>query len=555
MFFFLLTISFHGAAQNLDQIGQVKPFNVTGGFGVNQVFHASGATGYREPYNYYLTGNLNIDLYGLALPFSFSYSNQQSSFRQPFNQFSLTPSYKWAKAYMGYTSMSFSPYTLNGHIFEGAGIEATPSERWQVALLYGRFRRYTVPDSANAFIGTYRRIGYGVNVRYGSNTDHLGVSAFYSKDDKSRLSELYHLGLFPEENLVLGTNLAKTLGKYVQVQAEYALSMLTRDSQAARNDSVNTLGIFRWRNSTEAYSAYNVSLNYQQDNYSLGLRYERVGAGYETHGAYYFNNDFDNLTARTKFKILRNKGTVNVNAGLQRSNTDESRMNTTSRVVASLAFAYQPIQSFSLNAGYSNFTTYTNIDRRFLDQNFLTPFDRLDTLNYMQVSQQANLSVNYSLPGSDGGRSLLANLSFMESSEEQQASPQATNSTFISSQIGYRQQSKQLGLEFNTLLNLQINRNLFSFMEVLGPLVSISKFWFERKLRSSFSAAFNRVINRLESPEGNLTTNNHTLNLRLIAAYQVKGHALQLSLINVNRWGIGTVQSEFTANLGYNYRF
>jgi hypothetical protein len=66
-------------AQDLEQIGKSNPVKLSGGLSANQIFYANNTENtYRDPYSYYLGGQLTLDLYGVVLPFSFTYSNQQS---------------------------------------------------------------------------------------------------------------------------------------------------------------------------------------------------------------------------------------------------------------------------------------------------------------------------------------------------------------------------------------------------------------------------------------------------------------------------------------------
>lgn len=66
------------------------------------------------PFNYVITGAPVLSLYGMQIPVSFVIGRQQSSFTQPFNQFELSPSYKWVTVHAGYRNLTFSPYTLTG---------------------------------------------------------------------------------------------------------------------------------------------------------------------------------------------------------------------------------------------------------------------------------------------------------------------------------------------------------------------------------------------------------------------------------------------------------
>jgi hypothetical protein len=124
-----------GFTQNIETIGKSKAVSVTGGVSLNQVAYAvRGIESRRDPYTYYASGNINFSLYGWSVPLSFAYSNHRTTFQQPFNQYSLNPTYKWITAHAGYTSMSFSPYTVSGHIFFGGGVDLAPEGKWNGCL-------------------------------------------------------------------------------------------------------------------------------------------------------------------------------------------------------------------------------------------------------------------------------------------------------------------------------------------------------------------------------------------------------------------------------------
>ncbi len=107
---FFLHPGTYSFSQNLEAIGKEKPIKVTGGVSLSQiVYGVSGIDSRRSPYSYFASGNLNISLYGFSIPLSFSLSNQNVSFQQPFNQLTLHPTYKWATAHVGFISMSYSP--------------------------------------------------------------------------------------------------------------------------------------------------------------------------------------------------------------------------------------------------------------------------------------------------------------------------------------------------------------------------------------------------------------------------------------------------------------
>src|SRR5690606_27639904 len=144
-------------------------------------------------------------------PFSFSLSNQNSSFQQPFNQYGLHPTYKWITAHLGWASMNFSPYTLNGHLFLGAGVETTPTDKWSISGMYGRLQKAVVPDTTAGVLAAYQRMGFGLKASYGTGADHVDIILFRAKDDAASIPNIDLAGeVLPEENLVLSIAAAKT---------------------------------------------------------------------------------------------------------------------------------------------------------------------------------------------------------------------------------------------------------------------------------------------------------------------------------------------------------
>src|SRR5690606_11056010 len=82
--------------QDLSSLKGQQPFGFHGGLELRGIYyHANGIANRREPFTYLLSGSPTISLYGWSIPFSFAVSKDERSFRQPFNQFGMSPRYKW----------------------------------------------------------------------------------------------------------------------------------------------------------------------------------------------------------------------------------------------------------------------------------------------------------------------------------------------------------------------------------------------------------------------------------------------------------------------------
>ena len=133
---------------SISTIAKSDPLIITGAIGTQNTFYNSSVgNGYRSPWANTINANLNIQLYGISMPFAFYYSNNNSSFSFPHISFHIDPTYKNWRAHLGRSNMAFSSYIMSMS-FNGFGLEYN-SEKWRqpqckVLLADVRFRRSIV---------------------------------------------------------------------------------------------------------------------------------------------------------------------------------------------------------------------------------------------------------------------------------------------------------------------------------------------------------------------------------------------------------------------------
>jgi hypothetical protein len=156
-------------AQDLGTIGERDPVVVSGNASARIVgYTADGIRDRRSPFSYVLSGSINLDIYDLSLPFSFTFSEQNRSLSQPFNQFGASPRYEWATAHLGYRSLTFSPFTLAGYQMLGAGVELNPG-KLRLGFIAGRLDRAVEEDTTlQGQVPAYERTGFGGKLGYGT---------------------------------------------------------------------------------------------------------------------------------------------------------------------------------------------------------------------------------------------------------------------------------------------------------------------------------------------------------------------------------------------------
>ena len=542
---------------NFDQLGKEKWLRYNGGVAANAVFYDGTAN--RQDLTYYLTGNLNFNIAGVYnIPLSFTYSNQNFDFPSPFkfNRLSLHPSYKWATAYLGDVSMTFSPYTLSGHQFTGAGFELAPEGKFSISGMYGRFLRATEYNGEEPrAITSYKRMGYGVKASYDFDFAKFGVILFKASDEEESLENPFpiELGLSPKDNAVLSFESQFKLFEKAQLRMEYAISGVTEDTRLtdARADSGLLSFLLDENISTDYYNALNVSFDYPAGNGTLGVGYERIDPDYKTLGAYYFNNDLENITVNANQTLFNNVLNISVNAGLQQDNLNNAKTSDQQRIVSSVNLNYTASERLGLNGSYSNFQSYTNIRDQFDYINQVGEFDNVDTLNYRQISQNANLGINYILKKTETKQhSTNLNLVYQNSNNQQEGETiEGGKNSFYNGvaayTLGYPEQALSISLAANASYNTVAEDNNLT----LGPTLAIGKQFFDKQLRTNLSSSYNTSY-------ANGEQQNNVYNFRLGGNYLwLQKHNFSLNFLALFRNSTLNTGRDLTITFGYSYAF
>lgn len=559
IFLLLFFTSSFCAAQSIriDRLGKEKLVRYNGGISANGVYYSG--TSPRQPWSYVLSGNLHFNIAGVYdIPLSFTYSNQKFDFPSPFkfNRLSLHPSYKWVTAHIGDVSMSFSPYTLSGHQFTGVGVDLAPDGPFKISAMYGRFLKATEydPETPEA-ITAYRRMGYGVKASYDFENIGLGLTVFRARDEENSLSMPHpaESGLAPKENTVISLETRFTLFEKALFHIEYALSGITEDTRLS--DSRHKKGAFSFlldeNISTEYHSAFNASLDYPAGNGSLGVGYERIAPDYRTLGAYYFNNDLENITLNASQTIFDDKLNISVNTGFQRDNLDKEKSSEQQRVVSAVQLNYALSERVALNGSYSNFSTYTNMRDQFDYINQVSEYETLDTLNYRQISQNASFGAQINLSKEENRqRSLNMNLVYQDSKNQQnKQTTEGGASSFYNASTAYTMGYAEKALTVSLAANASYNTIGEDKTFIVGPTLAVGKQFLDKTLRTQFSSSYNTTFQHGDQ-QGNV------YNFRLGGNYTLaQKHRFGLYFLSLFRNSDMNRANDFTATLNYTYTF
>lgn len=533
-------------AQNIEEVlafRKKKPFKISGSISARATLFSSRPSEARQSFTYQLTGAVNLSLYELLnIPLSFNLNNYGANFSYPSlpNRLSLHPSYKWAKAHIGDVSMSFGPYTLNGHQFTGLGVELSPG-KWQVSAMAGRLlkRVDADPNIPSLQVG-YERWGYGLKTRYEGSTFALGGTVFAARDRDGRISfDIDALGVYPKGNIALGLEGSLSLIKDLKLSLEYGLSRMQQDLRSAE---------------VSYYHALRADVSYSFVGNTLGIGYERIDPGYATLGAYYFNNDYENLTLNYSRSFFDSKLSLALSGGLQRDDLMGQKQEHNKRFVGSAQVGFTPSEALSASVSLSSFQSYRNLKSSFDYINARTPYDNLDTLQFTQLSHSLDADISWRLKQSEAQtQTLSANLSYQEAADRQGRYIQPGQLTrFMNLGTSYSLDLSALDLTLTGGFNVSNNYADRKAVLTLGPSLSLAKRFLKKQLSTGLSLSYN------ETQEA-----GHRLaqvyNLRATAGYRFWGkHGLNASVAYQGRrllHAVSSPRSSFTSELSYSYSF
>ncbi|KQB40392.1 hypothetical protein [Flavobacterium aquidurense] len=542
-----------GYAQDVDLENFYKPnFKVTGNVNANMMYYKSSMPNAREPFTYLLSGNLNISAFNFSVPLFYSITNQGENlgYTAPFdfNRLSIMPKYKWVKAYIGNVSMTFSPYTLSGFPFKGVGLELTPRSPFKITLMGGQLLKAVSEEKAMGGIPVYQRMGYGAKIGFEQQQYKIGWIGFYAKDDVNSLNMTNDKGVTPKENFVNSLLFSTSLVKNLNLNVEYALSVLTDDVRSSNLSGGNFRDkLFSSKESTSFMNALNVNFDYNIQKSIVGLTYERIDPNYNTLGALYFNNDLENIALRFARPFYQDRITVSTSLGYQRDDLAKAKKQDTKRVVGSINMNYRVTDQLNFTGSYSNFSTYTN---KKLDQFELINNPNVvqsDTLDYRQLSQNANMNMSYVF-GQKRNQNLNFNYSIAGQANEQGGViRRGQASTVQNYNLAHTVNFMATKVSLNSSLNYTSNEVAKNSNSSVGASVGASKKLFKDKLNTNLGFLYNnsQATANSSSVFGVKFNNSYVL---------MEQHNFNMSIISMFRNSTNAKQfNDLTATLNYSY--
>lgn len=511
-------------AQDVEQIMKQKPFTINGTLGLGiGTYNSNGIPARQRAFSYLFNGAPTISLYGISFPFSVVVSDQQRGFTQPFNQYGISPTYKWITLHAGWQSLQWSSYTLAGYNFLGGGVELNPG-KLRFGFIYGRFNKAIEEDPLliTSFSQTpaYKRTGFSSKIGWGTERNHVDFTVLKAKDHASSLTNApSSFNLTPSENLVLGIKSRFSFLKHFIFDIDASGSLYTRNLLA---DTVKNLklekidfikDLITLNASTQLLTAGHTSLGYQAKNYNVLLKYKRIDPDYKSMGAYYFENDVQNYTIEGGVKLLKGLMQVNGTFGLQNDNLLNDKAYQSNRKIGSVSANYNK-PNYGIDLRYTNYGITQ--DRG------LNPI--VDTLRVAKTNHNLNAMLRYSIADTVISHSfvLVGNIQSLVDLNTFTSAQSLSNSKTanFSYQLGF----PRTGLNFNTSINYTVADIYLGHTVFFGPSIGVGKDFLKGKLGLTAAVSYQQQKN-------NKINAGSILNGNINGSYRItKRNAANLSL-------------------------
>lgn len=570
----LLSIPSFGQSVNLNDLNQFKEqiqkaplYKIKGNVNSSFMYTGGSNLGINQSILWTASGNMDVTILDkIKVPLFLNLSTAGIGYKLPQSpsRFNFKPNYKWIKSHIGTSNMTFSPYTLNGHLFSGIGVELEPPQKnIRIAAMYGKLQRAVEYDSTNINFksATYERYGYGAKVEYYREKFNLGMSVFGAKDRyTSLINKPDSLGVTPQQNFAVSYSIVLKPTKGLVFNSEFATSLFTSDirTELLQQSTFNNIRHFKYayRASTKKNNAFKIQLGYNIKKTIIGFMVERIDPGFQSLGSYFMNNDLENFALNLSRIFLNNKLTVAANFGTQQDNLKHTKTSTSNRFLGSLNVNFSPSEKLFNSFNYSSFKSYMYVQPQLqtLSQLALAQYQNLDTLNFKQVSENAIYNLNYNIKSSELlTKSLNVNINYQNATNVQSGSltPESNIETkYYNSAIAYLYVLKSLGLKFNVMYNLNISSQGGKSNSVTsGPTLSAFYSLLDKKMNLGATLSYNHT---------NLVLSNKIINTfinRISADYRIKNNTIRFDLMLQSRKGTGLSSFNTMGNLSYNLSF
>ncbi len=481
-------------AQDLGNITKANPFEIHG--------NASATIGYyntnsfnssRRPFSYSILMAPTLSVYGVQMPLNFTFTEGSKNVKNPFAQFGINPYYKWVKGYLGWTNMTWSPGTLNGKTFLGAGIEINPSII-RIGAFYGRMNRPLRENlvGINSQIPQYKRRGWGLKFGLGKEHNYVDFIWLHGKDDPNSIpapkDTLNQIDYTPAENAVVGIKSHQAFGKKKNVvwDADASVSAWTRDINSELLDIGDGFGSGFIRkaipprfSTSYAWTAH-TSFTYRAENFSLGFDYSRIQPEYRSMGLDYLLNDQQRITL-TQTGVSKNKK-VNLSFSqyYQHDDLNKRKAVKTNRTGINATINYAASQKFGIVFSFNNFNMFQSAG--------LKPLN--DSTKVFQIQNTVVVAPRYTIVNTKMVHNMYVSMSYSRLEDLNKVTVKYSKNSTLNTNIGYSLTLNNIFFTFSPSLNILNTKTPSLKLFSVGPTFAFNKNFAKGKYSANLALTF-----------------------------------------------------------------
>jgi len=436
------------------------------------------------------------------IPFSVSITNQKTLYnlpslpeeniidfvRNPKNNVSIHPEYKWVKAHIGTHSPSYSKLTTGDINIFGGGIDINPG-KFIFSANYGTSQRAVEGNPVFNIIGAYEQKMIATRIGFGKiEGSKFTLNIVKVKDDINSITA--PIATKPIEGITIAPLVQVKFGKNVFFKTETAASVYTSDllNPFALDGDITTAlkDVIAVNASSKGDFSHVTSLEWKSKKLTLGGEVKYIGPGFVPVGFRNIEKDILDYKLKTGLKLFKGKTSVNAMFGIRTNNLQNTTLQSTKRLISNFNVFSQINKAFSINISYANFGFNNNVTD--------------DNLKIEMINNTFSISPTYRFKTKDHDHQMGVNANFNSFDQFD-----TTTVSFIKSTS--KSYSPSLGINY-----VNIARDLFTSDKRFSTRLKL-KYKITKKLRFKFSYKLNNYAYGSAKPNALLNENKFKFSL------------------------------------------
>lgn len=424
--------------------------------------------------------------------------------KNPKNNISIKPKYKWIQGYIGTQTPTYSELTTGDMRIFGIGADINP-KKFIFSFSHGISQLAIEPNKEFNMEGAYKQKMTAFRIGIGSiQGSKFTLNVVKVKDDVNSITEkpLYSK---PIDGVTVSPLLETRLFKKLFLKTETAASIFTNNlnnEYEVDEPFIEKLHKFIDVNgSTQAGLAHKTSLMWKSGSISVGGEFKFVSAAFLPVGYRNAERDYIDYKLNTNFQVFKKSTYVNGSFGIRTNNVQNTTVASTKRIIGNLSVNSRITKHFSVNANFSNFG--------FKDSNGLSLQDKIEITN-----NTFSLTPSYNFETKKARHLATLTTSFVNYKQFEAISNSYVNTTTTNLNLMYGMFFKKIPLTTQITGMFMKNKMPNTELAIMNIGTSVGYKFFKRKLSTKLSLNYVNV-KRQDFTADNRITSNLQLNYKI----------------------------------------